>query len=287
MQAGTAGGTVQFTEAAKVSGSANTFRLPRPVINRMSMAINIHAAHNNVLADGAMVVWDRDFTNELDHEDAIKMQNSGENFGIINNKKVLMLESRKKVVSNDTIQLYIKNLRRQSYQMKFNPKHFDNEINTVTLYDRFTNQSYVIRHTDTSNYQFVVNATSGSFDSTRFYIVLNAKRRVQPQVLNPVSGISDTEKKNTEVIVSDKNVTVYPNPILGKTISLSIQNMELGEYQLEIQNILGTTLKKQQIQIVNRKEQQSITLPSQTPSGVYTLSLSNGISIEKIRFVVL
>ncbi|MFM2266433.1 MAG: hypothetical protein RLZ77_1853, partial [Bacteroidota bacterium] len=287
MQAGTAGGSVTFTEDAKLSGSANTFRLPRPVLNRMSMGINLHASHNGVLVDGAMVVWDRSFTNSTDQDDAIKLMNTAENFGIINNAKILTLESRKIIASTDTIKLYIKNLRRQSYQMKFNPKFFEPEVNSITLIDKFTNQSTTILKNDTSTYVFTVGTQAASFDSSRFFIVLNIKKRIQAITL------TQSEQDQNEIVknklqpkISTQSVSIYPNPVSGNKLTLSVQNFEKGEYYFEIKNILGVVVKKMNLTVLDDTENFNIELPKHTAKGVYYLQITNGLMEERMQMVV-
>jgi hypothetical protein len=253
----------------------------------MSLGINMHAAHNGVLSDGVMVVWDRSFTNLTDQDDAIKMQNTAENVGILNSRKVLTLESRKNITGTDTVQLHLKNLRRQNYHLRFHPKYFSEDIQNATLVDRFTNQSFGISKNDTSSFLFTINTNAASSDSLRFYIVLNAKKRVQPIIL------AQTEQDQNEIVknrlhpkTSTQSVSAYPNPVSGNKLTLSVQNFEAGEYYFEIKNILGIVVKKMNLTVINDVENFNIELPKHTAKGVYYLQITNGLKDERLQLVV-
>ena len=287
IQAGTAGGSVQFTEDAKVSGSANTFRAPRPTINRQQLAINLHTVNTGNIVDGVLTVWDRTFSTAIDDNDAIKILNPTENLGILNSNALLTLESKKSTNASDTISLCIKNLRRTNYQFKFSPKFFDENINTITLHDRFTNQAYVLSKNDTSSYLFTVSTAAATYDSLRFYIVLNAKKRIQPVTFAP------SEQDQNEIIknklqpkISTQSINVYPNPVSGNKVTLSVQNFVAGDYYLEIKNILGVVVNKLNLNVNNEIENFNIELPKHTAKGVYYLQITNGLMEERIQMVV-
>jgi hypothetical protein len=287
MMGGTLGGTVQFTEDAKVSGSANTFRQPLPSVNRQSLGINIFNA-NQQLADGVMVVWDRSFTNGIDEEDAIKMMNPTENLGILSNNTLLTLESKKSVISNDTIQLYIRNVRLSNYQFVFNPSHFSREITSVKLIDNFMNQTTTISKSDTSSYLFTISSDPASYDSTRFFIVLNAKNKNIPKHKIETTLIEEAGKQKSEAVNSiytDGIASIYPNPIMNDEVNLKIEGYFDGVYQAQIQDILGNTILAKEVVVKNGQLLNKIFLPKKLVNGVYRLSLTNDKNKTVRRFL--
>jgi hypothetical protein len=213
--------------------------------------------------------------------------NPTENLGILNSNVMLTLESKKSINASDTISLCIKNLRRTNYQFKLSPKFFDENITTISLHDRFTNQAYVLSKNDTSSYLFTVNTAAATYDSLRFYIVLNAKKRIQPVTFAP------SEQDQNEIIknklqpkMSTQSINVYPNPVSGNKVTLSVQNFVAGDYYLEIKNILGVVVNKMNLTVLSDIENFKIELPKHTAKGVYYLQITNGLMEERIQIVV-
>ena len=83
---------------------------------------------DGLLADGNAVVFDEDFSNNTDGDDATKMLNSGENFGVKRNNKSLAIEARQPVSRPDTIFYDLHNLKQQDYRLVFTPKNISQQL---------------------------------------------------------------------------------------------------------------------------------------------------------------
>jgi hypothetical protein len=171
--------------------------------------------------------------------------------------------------------------------MKFNPKFFEPEVNSITLIDKFTNQSTTIPKNDTSTYVFTVGTQAASFDSSRFTIILNIKKRIQAITL------AQTEQDQNEIFknriqtkITTQSISVYPNPVSGNKLTLSVQNFETGEYYLEIKNILGVVVKKMNLNVLSDSENFNIELPKHISKGVYYLQFTNGLVEERLQLIV-
>jgi hypothetical protein len=233
---------------------------------------------NRQLSDGVLVVWDRSFTNGIDDDDAIKMLNPTENLGVLSNNTLLTLESKKTVTSNDTIQLYIRNVRQSSYQFVFHPSHFSREISSIKLIDKFLNQTTAISKSDTSSYLFFISSDAASYDSTRFFIVLNAKGKNNPKHNLETTLIEEADKQKSESLNFAEPVSavsIYPNPIMNDELKLKIEGYFDGQYQAQIKDLLGNTILIKEVEVKNGFLLNKIFLPKKLASGVYRLSLLN------------
>lgn len=116
------------------------------------------------------------------------------------------------------------------------------------------------------------------------------------QDLNPLSGDNyyrikavDKDGKwqySSIVKVSDvktsANLSIYPNPVVGKRISLQLNQFNKGTYQMQILTIAGQVMHNSQIEVSTTSMIKSIAL-GEIPSGTYVLKLQlpNGESVNR------
>lgn len=70
-------------------------------------------------------------------------------------------------------------------------------------------------------------------------------------------------------------VTVFPNPVLGKTVVLQFGLLPEGSYRLQLVNLSGRVVYNQLINTQAQGMKQSVRLPATTEAGMYYLRLSN------------
>ncbi len=117
------GGNVNFNENVKVTGSRLVNRpanINEPVSRRQFLFTTLFTNTGNI-ADGNIVTFEKGFGNELNENDAEKIMNVGENFGLMRNGSILAVEAHEPVKATDTIFYNMNNLRRQPYQLRFAP----------------------------------------------------------------------------------------------------------------------------------------------------------------------
>ncbi|MEN9964220.1 MAG: hypothetical protein RL582_1315, partial [Bacteroidota bacterium] len=288
MMGGTSGGTVEFTEVAKVSGSANTVRQPLPLVNRQSLAINMFNA-NQQLSDGVMVVWDRNFTNEIDAEDAIKLMNPTENLGIHTFEKHLTLESRSAFQNRDSIQLSIKGLKNQTYSFRIAPKNFSSSHSfELYLVDRFTGMHHSLSYTSENEFVFAVSSSQVlSANEFRFYIIAIKKKAKKPVYT------SDPETKGNGLITKnalddklESTISISPNPVRKGKLMFTVKNSEAGNHEIVVKDLMGNRLYSSHFESVDNSFQHSVQLTETLPTGVYILVIQNKNKIQKATFVV-
>lgn len=73
-------------------------------------------------------------------------------------------------------------------------------------------------------------------------------------------------------------VTVYPNPITNKQVNVQLANLSKGNYSIEVYNNLGQAILSKAIQFDGGTTSLSLQLPISVNTGLYRLSVSNGVT---------
>ncbi len=345
----TPGGTVSFGESNKTAGSIDVYRLTNTTTQRQFLRTWLQGT-NGIVADGNVVAFDPAFSNAFDADDAVKIDNATESFGITSNTKQLMLEARSPVISTDTIFYSIGNLHIQSYQLRFAPENLATPGLSVWLVDQFTGIRTTINLADTSLFGFDVTADPASKAAGRFYIVfkqtgivpvtfvgisairnsngtVDVKWKVENETAidhyeiersgsgqnfgsiesaaaiannggNAQYGYTDGKALkgdnfyrirsvgmagniNYSAIVkvgdtrTTPSISIYPNPVVDKTLNISFVNQPAGIYNLQLSNKLGQVVYKSSVEINSSSMTRSFVLGNEIAPGIYQLVLSS------------
>lgn len=135
-------------------------------------------------ADGVTAVFNNNYSNEIDANDAQQMANWDEDIAIKRNDYYLSIESRKLADANDSVPLAIARLKTQAYIWKFIPKNFNAAGLMLQLHDRFTNTYANISFTDTTVITFNATSNATSKDESRFVIVFKANESLPVTITN-------------------------------------------------------------------------------------------------------
>lgn len=142
--------------------------------DRMFFRAKLFAANGNIV-DGNMVCFDDDLSNGYDGNDAIKMMNPGENFGMRRYGRTLAIEARNVVTGADTIYYDLRNLVQQVYQIKFAPQYMSGIPLQPVLLDHFNQTEHLVSAVDSTFFFFTVNANAGSRAFDRFSLVFRGQ----------------------------------------------------------------------------------------------------------------
>lgn len=177
VKAGSTGGSIQLTEAAKTASANNVFRplnnTPVPLISTKLYS----ATTNAYLADINYATFDPSFSAAVDGDDVVKFANSGENAAIRRDGNMLIVESRPLVsASGDTIAFQMWNLKQQAYRFEFVGNNMTFMPVSMVLVDRFLNTTtpISIMGPGAVSHNFTVTADAGSAAGDRFFVVLRA-----------------------------------------------------------------------------------------------------------------
>ncbi len=108
-----------------------------------------------------------------------------------------------------------------------------------------------------------------------------------------IRSVNDTGKVTYSNIAKvaelylEPGVTVYPNPVIGKTMNIHFTNMVQGVYDVKVLSKTGQAVEKQTLMVNSSNEYKTIQLTGEVPAGSYQLSLQDAAGKFKlISFIV-
>ncbi len=91
---------------------------------------------------------------------------------------------------------------------------------------------------------------------------------------------------NVKITDSKGDITVYPNPVINRTINLQFNNQPKGTYIVKLMDALGQQLVTSTIIHLGGSATQTIQLPVTVSKGIYHLKVTNGETIKTQKIVV-
>ena len=220
---GTAG-TLGIAESNKSSVNRDVFRTA--TIPQEFIKVNLNYTNldnSNTVADGLLVVYDNNYSNNVTDEDVTKMSNFEENFSVVNGGKTLSIDKRLPIVASDILYFDLSSTTVRNYQFEVTTQNLNHPNLEGHLVDNYLNIKTPIDLNGTTKVNFAVTTDPLSASSNRFSIEF-----VKPQIGSPL-------------------FTIYPNPIHDGIIKLMMNNMGKGTYNVRILNTAGQTILKKQI----------------------------------------
>lgn len=126
-----------------------------------------------VLMDGTLTFFDNSYSNSVDNRDARKMFNPGENWGMVRDPYVLIVERRQDIESEDTIFFKMWNTRIITYRIEMIPKYFNANNLSATLIDKYLGSETPVSLTENGYVDFKVTADKNSARNDRFMLVFD------------------------------------------------------------------------------------------------------------------
>lgn len=164
---------IVFNESAK--SIINNLTLFRPVTKpNASLATNLYTVNadgTKNVADGVLAQFSKDYSDDLDHMDALKFGNVNETFSINSRNTLYMLQRRQPLNGNDTIFLSLKKSRQLNYRFNFIAGNLTANNLTAYLEDNFQKTSTPISMDGDTWFDFEVNGNAASAASDRFRMV--------------------------------------------------------------------------------------------------------------------
>jgi hypothetical protein len=198
VQGDTGGGSITFKEDAKTTGSAlisAPARLPQPRLRANLYGVN--ADNTTYTADGLLINFDDSYSNSVDDMDAIKISNSSENLSVKTANKLLVVERRHTINSQDTIFLNLANTKAQKYRFEIAADWFDQQPGLTAFFeDSYLHTSTPLDLAGTTTIDFNIVNIPGSYAVNRFSIVFT------PPVALPLTLTSvKAYQKNKDIAV--------------------------------------------------------------------------------------
>jgi hypothetical protein len=333
--------------------NAYNVKAARPLSPIVKLTTNLYVVTGDTtsLADGNAEVFSSTYSDLVDGNDALKLSNTGENFGILRDGKVLIIEARQPVTSTDTIFYDMWNMKQQQYQLELVPENMNISGLSAYLEDSYLGTSTALSLASTNEILFTVNSDAGSSASNRFKVVFantsnplpvtftNISVNPQPgsevqvnwkvasenniaqyNVERSTDGLTFSEaatitpKSNNGQAVSynwiDANpvagtdyyrvksvtksgdvaytgivketvgnlvpaISVYPNPVVGGHINLSLINAPAGKYTITLLNVSGQLVYAISIGHTTGNSVEPLQLPGGLPAGLYKLEATS------------
>lgn len=193
-----------FTESSKVS-TTNSESFARSMgttegdVQFFSVSLFTGSERTSLIADGNTVAFANRYSNAVDGNDALKLFNGGENFGLKRQGKILSIEARKPLQLTDTIYYNMSNLKQQTYQLRFAPGNMQLPGLQAFLVDNFLKSKTPISLADSSFINISITPSSGSSAADRFSVIFVPANRL-PVTFNSI----DANKKNNDIEVKWK-----------------------------------------------------------------------------------
>ncbi len=190
-------GSVALNEGSKVSGSSDVFRPAAPASASGKLTTNLYK--NNSLVDQNVAVFNSDYSDAVDGDDALKLPNTMENLALKRDNQVLVIEARQPVVTTDTLYYDMWNMAQQQYKLEFMPDNLNNGLSAY-LKDNYLGTQTPVSLSAVTDITFNVTANAASAASNRFSLVFSASSAL------PVTftGINAQQQSNGSVTVSWK-----------------------------------------------------------------------------------
>ena len=222
------------------------------------------------LADGIRVRFN-DAYNANTSDDIIKIGNFAENIASYRDGQKWIVEKRPMIVSTDTIFLRITNSEVRDYRISLNALNFMQTGLPAVLEDIFLNtKTNIDLQGGTTNYDFSVTSDPASANPDRFSIVFGAKKADVPLVTTGVKGIS-----------------IYPNPVSNRMVTVQFTDMEQGIYLLRLISNSGQVVMSQQVNHGGGTGSQKMGLNKQIANGNYRLEIIKPDNSREMKTLVI
>ena len=210
-------GTINFAETVKTGNSVLVNKTAKPTTSNRGFIRSSLLRNTGALADGNAAAFDSDLSNEVDGDDAQKIMNGAENFGLKRNNILLAVEGRSLIVTTDTLFFFISNLQQQPYRFLIVPENMD-QTKEAWLVDNFLQTQTAVSLSDSTVINFTVTADPNSFKTDRFLLVF------QPLGVLDIAETTLQAFRNTDHSISVNWMNVAENNINNYIVEKGIDS---------------------------------------------------------------
>jgi hypothetical protein len=259
-------GTITINESDKSSGSATVLR---PAVNtnpvksiRTSLYSN-NAGEDRILKDGALILFNNSFSDSVAwQEDAMKLNNSGENIAIDKNNHLVSIEKRKLVDKNDTVVYNMNQLHPQPYVLELTANDIGDSTMSASLYDNYLNTSIPVNLSGLTSDSFTVTSDIASANANRFKLIFNKDRSTDD---NP-GGQQD----DSTVVVKNMG---YHASMQNGMLTLNWNNAPAGQYAIALFDNIGRLIFRTGVNVSSDNTQQNLIIGKNITAGIYELEI--------------
>ncbi len=165
-------GSLIFHEANKYDSIALTGGRPAGIQESIDAELYLlNADSTTMLADGAKMEFNDNFSNDVNMEDAVKFANVNENFSWTRSNTDLAIERRRPVTELDTLFLKLTKSTQRSYQLRLTANNMDTHDLEAILVDKYLGKDTIISLNGSSKINFSITSDTASSSNNRFKII--------------------------------------------------------------------------------------------------------------------
>lgn len=240
--------SLTFKETYKKSSDPSLTNTTFSVEEHAEVYIDLkrNSGNQTIKVDGTRLKLNDNYTNAITNYDAAKLWNSDESFAILHNNSYLSIEQRAYPETNETVQLFVWNLKNATYQIEINPTSLQG---SVQLKDNYTNNLIDLSNDTVNTYTFLVDSNiPESLSSTRFELVF------------------EEVSLNTSTI-NEAQISVYPNPATD-FLTIDIPDSAGQQVKLQLIDMTGRIMSTDVIKLSSNTLTKQIKALS---SGIYNV----------------
>ncbi len=280
-------GTITIKESDKTTNGSDMLfgRPPAPAQKLRTNLYAINADGSASLLDAALVTYDDDNLNIVDNDDVRKLSGASESISLQCETKLLSIERRKTITGNDTAFINLAQMKFNTYKLEVIGEYLKKKDLTAVVKDKYsgTTNNMPVDLNGTTNIMFSTNSDPASYAKDRFSIVFE-KTTVAPLPMRSTAKASVAKVGNEKAVLAEKMV-VFPNPVKGSVVSLQLNNIEKGTYNIQVTNVNGQLIKSISIQHNGVSATHNITFDGNLPSGTYQVKLA-GSSVNLVTSLI-
>jgi hypothetical protein len=154
----------------------------------------------------------------------------------------------------------------------------NNRIATIswnTVGEKGVSRFEVEKSTDTKSFTKIGQATAKN-TATATYSTTdnNVVSTTSYYRIKAISEVGTVNYSNiVQLTVNSKQFTVYPNPLVGKTLNVSLSNVSAGKYTVTITNVLGQRVHEEAVSHQGGSASHAITVRNTLAAGTYSVTI--------------
>ncbi len=244
--------TMTITEANKsvANAAAGVFRNTNTSTDFGLLRVNLQA--NNQTIEGALALFDAEYTWNVTSEDATKMANLDEEVSFVQNNTNLAIALQSNPSATSELPIKIDKMRHTNYQWQFELNNYSGA--TPYLFDTLNN-----------SYTQINNGTVVPFTAD-----LNTTNRFKIVFQNSMLSIDDFAN----------NIKLYPNP---SKAGASFYLQGISEATITVNNLLGQTVP---VQTKSQGTTLQVTPNTNLSQGVYLVNITTQGITQQVKWIV-
>jgi len=125
------------------------------------------------------------------------------------------------------------------------------------------------------------NTATASYSTTENNVTATTYYRIK--AVSTTGSISYSNVAKVQLAVNSNQFAVYPNPLIGNTLNVSLTNVNTGKYVVSIYNVLGEKVNEQSINHTGGSASHAIIISNTLARGVYRVVIREAASNQLVN----